>query len=292
AEQKAEKKNTPPPVEEVSNDYVIKQGDTLDAIALEHDTSYVNLMIMNDLETEHVQAGQKIIVNWSEAEFNEKVSEFEAELIRQQELAEQKAEEDRIQAEAYAAQLQAKQQAEQQAEQERIKAEQQEAEQQEVEQQEVEQQAADQVKATPVVETTSQASTPETKVTEEAPSSTPTYNANNGSNVFPAGECVWYAFDKRTQLGKGVGQWGNASNWASAARSEGYSVNNTPSVGAIMQTNANSNGAGGYGHVAIVDSVNSDGSIVVSEMNWGGNGGSVSTRTLSPMQAASHSFIH
>jgi len=38
--------------------------------------------------------------------------------------------------------------------------------------------------------------------------------------------------------------------------------------------------------------VNSDGSIVVSEMNWGGNGGSVSTRTLSPMQAASHSFIH
>src|SRR5699024_1569822 len=118
----------------------------------------------------------------------------------------------------------------------------------------VTEEAADQVKATPVVETSSQASTPETKVTEEAPSSTPTYNANNGSNVFPAGECVWYAFDKRTQLGKGVGQWGNASNWANAARSEGYSVNNTPSVGAIMQTNANSNGAGGYGHVAIVDS--------------------------------------
>src|SRR5699024_5994638 len=167
-----------PPVEEVSNDYVIKQGDTLYDVALEHDTSYVNLMIMNDLETEHVQAGQKIIVNWSEAEFNEKVSEFEAELIRQQELAEQKAEEDRIQAEAYAAQLQAKQQAEQQAEQERIKAE----------QQEVEQQAADQVKATPAVETSSQASTPETKVTEEAPSSTPTYNVSNGNNVFPSGE--------------------------------------------------------------------------------------------------------
>src|SRR5699024_3882526 len=96
-EKKDEKKNTPPPAEEVSNDYVIKQGDTLYDVALEHDTSYVNLMIMNDLETEHVQAGQKIIVNWSEAEFNEKVSEFEAELIRQQELAEQKAEEDRIQ---------------------------------------------------------------------------------------------------------------------------------------------------------------------------------------------------
>src|SRR5699024_9530553 len=61
AEQKAEKKNTPPPVEEISNEYVIKQGDTLDAITSEHDTSYVNLMIMNDLETEHVQAGQKII---------------------------------------------------------------------------------------------------------------------------------------------------------------------------------------------------------------------------------------
>ncbi len=54
------------------------------------------------------------------------------------------------------------------------------------------------------------------------------------------------------------------SNWANAAARAGYTVNNTPKAGAIMQTTQ-----GAYGHVAYVESVNSNGSVRVSEMNYG-----------------------
>ncbi len=62
--------------------------------------------------------------------------------------------------------------------------------------------------------------------------------------------------------GKIGSTWGNASNWANAAARAGYTVNNTPKAGAIMQTTQ-----GAYGHVAYVESVNSNGSVRVSEMN-------------------------
>ena len=64
-------------------------------------------------------------------------------------------------------------------------------------------------------------------------------------------------------------------------------VNNRPSAGAIMQSTA-----GAYGHVAYVESVNSNGSITVSEMNYGHGVGVVTSRTLSSSEAASYNFIH
>ena len=48
------------------------------------------------------------------------------------------------------------------------------------------------------------------------------------------------------------------------AHASGYTVNNSPSTGAILQTSQ-----GAYGHVAYVESVGSDGSVTVSEMNYG-----------------------
>ena len=57
------------------------------------------------------------------------------------------------------------------------------------------------------------------------------------------------------------------------SRQSGYTVNNTPKAG-VMQTTQ-----GGYGHVAYVENVNSDGSVTVSEMNYQGVG-VVSTRTI------------
>lgn len=117
--------------------------------------------------------------------------------------------------------------------------------------------------------------------------------ASYGTNWYPHGECTWYAFERRKQLGKPAsGSWGNAYNWASAARSQGLAVNNTPSVGAIIQTNAWSNGAHGFGHVGVVEQVNPDGSIMISEMNWSNGLGGKSFRTLSASQAANHNFIH
>ncbi|SUL70159.1 Secretory antigen precursor SsaA [Staphylococcus aureus] len=83
----------------------------------------------------------------------------------------------------------------------------------------------------------------------------------SGSNLYTSGQCTYYVFDR---VGGKIGStWGNASNWASAAASSGYTVNNTPKAGAIMQTTQ-----GYYGHVAYVEGVNSNGSVRVSEMNY------------------------
>lgn len=114
-----------------------------------------------------------------------------------------------------------------------------------------------------------------------------------GTNWYSWGDCTWYAFERRKQLGKPVGNgWGNASNWAGQARSAGYSVNNSPSVGAIIQAHAWTNNAWGMGHVGVVERINPDGSILISEMNFGTGVGVKGHRTLSASQAANHNFIH
>lgn len=113
----------------------------------------------------------------------------------------------------------------------------------------------------------------------------PTQVASNGSNYYNWGQCTYYAFDRRQQLGKSVGNlWGNANNWASAASNSGYKVNHTPEVGAIIQSNA-----GNYGHVGVVERKNPDGSIVVSEMNWQGVG-QKSYRTIH--NTGQYNYIH
>lgn len=81
-------------------------------------------------------------------------------------------------------------------------------------------------------------------------------------NKYAWGNCTWYAYERRAQLGNPVGSfWGNASTWAAAAQSSGFLVDGNPAPGAVMQN------GGGYGHVAIVESVNPGVSITISEMN-------------------------
>jgi surface antigen len=109
----------------------------------------------------------------------------------------------------------------------------------------------------------------------------------SAGNRYAFGNCTWYAYERRTQLGRPVGSfWGNAATWAMYARAAGYQVDNTPSVGAVMQN------GGGFGHVAIVESVNSDGSLTLSEMNYAGNFNRVTSRTVSAGSAAGFTFIH
>lgn len=105
-------------------------------------------------------------------------------------------------------------------------------------------------------------------------------------NKYDYGYCTWYVYNKRAQIGRPVGSfWGNAVSWASYARASGYTVNNTPEVGAVLQN------GGGYGHVAFVESVGADGSVTVSEMNYAG-WNVVSTRTISAGQASGYNYIH
>jgi len=81
-------------------------------------------------------------------------------------------------------------------------------------------------------------------------------------NRYAWGNCTWYAYERRLELGMPVGSfWGNASSWASYARQAGYLVDGNPTPGAVMQN------GGGYGHVAIVESVNPGVSVTISEMN-------------------------
>lgn len=119
--------------------------------------------------------------------------------------------------------------------------------------------------------------------------SNPMYTAQAG-NKYTYGTCTWYAYNRRAQLGRPIGSfWGNASSWAYAAAASGHGVTRgDPGVGDIMQN------GGGYGHVAVVESVGADGSVTVSEMNYYANGGGwnrISYRTLDAGAASAYNFI-
>ena len=63
-------------------------------------------------------------------------------------------------------------------------------------------------------------------------------------------------------------RFGEPTTWATHAAAIGYKVDNVPRAGAIAQWNAGEGGAKGAGHVAYVERVNPDGSVVVSEFDW------------------------
>lgn len=71
------------------------------------------------------------------------------------------------------------------------------------------------------------------------------------------------------------GQFGNANNWDNNALRLGWTVSTTPRPHSIAVSEA-----GAYGHVAFVESVNSNGTVVISEYNRAGTG-TYATRTTS-----------
>ena len=83
------------------------------------------------------------------------------------------------------------------------------------------------------------------------------------------GWCTWYAWWWRATSPLSLGALGhegrNASSWNYNYAYRG--VGRTPEVGAVFQSPS---GGGGYGHVGVVVGINSDGSIVVREMNYAG----------------------
>jgi len=88
---------------------------------------------------------------------------------------------------------------------------------------------------------------------------------------YNAGQCTafvsWRLF-QRNNLNfhnyYGGSHFGNANTWDEAARAEGIPVNGTPSVGAVLQSDA-----GSYGHVAWVAALNADGTVLIEEYNYG-----------------------
>lgn len=105
---------------------------------------------------------------------------------------------------------------------------------------------------------------------------------------YVGGQCTQWAWYRRVQSGLPVGShWGNASSWAAMAAAEGYWVDRTPTVGAIFQSSA-----GWYGHVGFVEAVNADGSIVVTEMNYGYRPFSVTRSTIPANVVGNFNYIH
>lgn len=90
-------------------------------------------------------------------------------------------------------------------------------------------------------------------------------------NDYPPGQCTYGVASMKGD----IPDWGNANNWASAARAAGYTVSATPILGAVAQT-----GRGSYGHVAVVTAITADGPMI-TEMNYDYNGG-VRTRLAAP----------
>ncbi len=98
------------------------------------------------------------------------------------------------------------------------------------------------------------------------------------------GQCTTWGWLKRPDLGFIKA---NANRWDDIARAAGRVVNHTPAAGAIFQTDA-----GWYGHVGYVESVNSDGSINISERNYAGCRGGVLFSTVPAGAAGRFNYIH
>lgn len=120
----------------------------------------------------------------------------------------------------------------------------------------------------------------DTDIPADTTVSSPAATGDSG-NMYPWGQCTWWAYVRRHQLGLPVGSYfGNGGVWAASAARLGYTVTHGPTVGAIIVFQPGQAGADlTYGHVAIVEQVHADGSITISESNVQGLG-VISNRTL------------
>jgi surface antigen len=89
---------------------------------------------------------------------------------------------------------------------------------------------------------------------------------------------VWAAYRYHQLTGVYVPfGWGNALTWDNGARNTpGWSVSQTPVVPSIACLQPGVDGAYADGHVCIVEQINSDDSVLTSNMNWGVPDGSSS----------------
>lgn len=83
---------------------------------------------------------------------------------------------------------------------------------------------------------------------------------SSAGNTYTAGYCTWYAKNMRPDLPNNLG---NADTWVARAAAQGIPTGSAPRVGAIGQEK-------GIMHVVYVESVNGDGTVTVSEMNYEG----------------------
>lgn len=119
--------------------------------------------------------------------------------------------------------------------------------------------------------------------------STAVNTASYIASTYPWGECTWYVFNRAKELGYTFDPFmGNGGDWQHKA---GFETTHSPKVGYAVSFSPGQAGADGtYGHVAIVEEVKKDGSVLISESNAMGRG-IVSYRTFSSAQAAQLTYV-
>lgn len=121
---------------------------------------------------------------------------------------------------------------------------------------------------------------------------------NYEGNSYPFGECTWGTFNRMAQIGQPIewfsGDSGNGGNWGASARAKGYTVvRGKPAVGwAASFYGGLAGSVAPYGHIAVCEYVNPDGSILVSETNVVNSGsGTRSWRVLDKATVDQIEFI-
>lgn len=121
----------------------------------------------------------------------------------------------------------------------------------------------------------------------------PNHETGDNGNTYPYGQCTWWAYKRRSELGLPTGsRFGNAKDWTVNATKLGYWVDGTPRVGDVIVFQPGQLGADAtYGHVGVVEKVHDNGSITISESNVQGQVGPFS-RDISKKDLKGLSFIH
>lgn len=135
-------------------------------------------------------------------------------------------------------------------------------------------------------------STASAPATSSASSTAPVvYNTGSSSapvgynNPFPYPACTWWANQRYFELHGYYVPWrinAEAWQWTADAYAFGWHVSSRPSVGAIIDLQPWVQGAYGGGHVAVVESILSNGDVIASNMSWGANPYSVQYVQFAP----------
>lgn len=121
----------------------------------------------------------------------------------------------------------------------------------------------------------------------------PDHATGDNGNGYPYGQCTWWAYKRRAELGlPTASHFGNGGQWADAARRLGYWVDSTPRVGDAVVFKPGQQGADAtYGHVAVVEAVDDKGNITISEANVNGKVGPFN-RTITADKASQLEYVH
>ncbi|EHJ57581.1 hypothetical protein HMPREF9318_01981 [Streptococcus urinalis FB127-CNA-2] len=112
---------------------------------------------------------------------------------------------------------------------------------------------------------------------------------NYTAATYAWGQCTWYVYNRANELGYHYDPYmGNGGSWQHKA---GYTTSHKAEVGYAVSFSPGQAGADRtYGHVAIVEQVREDGSVLISESNCLGLG-VISYRTFTAEQASQLTYV-